>query len=549
MTIQNTTIRKAGPSQGNGVTTVFPFTFKVFTATDILVTYLNALAVESVLVLSTNYTVSLNADQNTSPGGSVTLLVAPVTATYITLTSQVTNTQTLALTNSGGFYPESINNALDRTVIEIQQLAEQASRSIAIPKSSTASPLLPSPAANNVLVWNNTATALINLPATAGTSLVDLAASTGSTLVGTTKGGTGSVTRTVASKLNDTVSVKDFGADPTGAVDSLGAFNAAIASLSSAGGTIDIPAGTWNLSAVPTTGTKSMVWNINSSADFIGAGTVGNGSFPRAVSNVSMEPTNVFIQSKTTKTSTAENAVGAVVIEMLQPVGVNGGALALYAATAGSNALTMSNLWAANFLVKAEGSANRGVWGVEIDVDSYSANAMYKGLEVTGIGSFDPQYGITIARADASRWQVGININNAETGINITGTGLGRGIAINSPLVINHSLFTARAIANGDTMMVLQRFTDTAPTGYFQSFVDTANTKQIFSVDVLGNVVGNSLTAKGAASATFAGAIAIGSAITLTATAGGASALPALPVSYLSFYAANVLYKIPFYAA
>ena len=137
MTIQNTTLRKAGPSQGNGVTTVFPFTFKVFTSTDILVTYLNASSVESVLVLTTNYTVSLNADQNTSPGGSVTLLVAPATGTYITLTSQVANTQTLALTNSGGFYPESINNALDRTVIEIQQLAEELSRTLKFPKSDS----------------------------------------------------------------------------------------------------------------------------------------------------------------------------------------------------------------------------------------------------------------------------------------------------------------------------------------------------------------------------------------------------------------------------
>ena len=137
MTIQNTTIRKAGPSQGNGVTTVFPFTFKVFTATDILVTYLDALGVESVLVLSTNYTVSLNADQNTSPGGSVTLLVAPATATYITLTSQVTNTQNLSLTNSGGFYPQSINDALDRTVIQVQQLAEVVSRCIVVAVSST----------------------------------------------------------------------------------------------------------------------------------------------------------------------------------------------------------------------------------------------------------------------------------------------------------------------------------------------------------------------------------------------------------------------------
>jgi len=199
MTIQNTTIRKAGPSQGNGVTTVFPFTFKVFTTADILVTYLDASSVESVLVLTTNYTVSLNADQNTSPGGSVTLLVAPATGTYITLTSQVANTQTLALTNSGGFYPESINNALDRTVIEIQQLAEQASRSITIPKSSTASPLLPIPTPLNVLAWNLDGTAITNVSLESSSNLSSYKAT-----------GTGAVTRTVASKLNDVVSIFDF---------------------------------------------------------------------------------------------------------------------------------------------------------------------------------------------------------------------------------------------------------------------------------------------------------------------------------------------------
>ena len=141
MTIQNTTIRKAGPSLGNGVTTVFPFTFKVFLASEILVTYLDSSAVESVLVLTTNYTVTLNSDQNASPGGSVTLLVAPASSTYITLTSQVANTQTLALTNSGGFYPESINNALDRTVIQVQQIAEKMTRTVSLRVSNTADPV------------------------------------------------------------------------------------------------------------------------------------------------------------------------------------------------------------------------------------------------------------------------------------------------------------------------------------------------------------------------------------------------------------------------
>ena len=249
MTIQNTTIRKAGPSQGNGVTTVFPFTFKVFTATDILVTYLDALAVESVLVLSTNYTVSLNADQNTSPGGSVTLLVAPATATYITLTSQVTNTQTLALTNSGGFYPESINNALDRTVIEIQQLAEQASRAVTIPKSATASPLLPIPTPLNVLAWNVDGTAITNVSLESSSNLSSYKAT-----------GTGAVTRTVASKLNDIVSVKDFGAVGDGVTDDTAAIQAAITYVASInGGTVNIPVGTFKVTSTFTIANSNIV--------------------------------------------------------------------------------------------------------------------------------------------------------------------------------------------------------------------------------------------------------------------------------------------------
>jgi len=140
MTIQNTTIRKAGPSQGNGVNTLFPFTFKVFVTTDVLVTYLNSVSAQSSLVLGSDYSISLNADQNAAPGGVVTLLWTPAAATYITLTSQVANTQNLALTNSGGFYPQSINDALDRVVIQVQQLAEQMSRTFQISVSSIGSP-------------------------------------------------------------------------------------------------------------------------------------------------------------------------------------------------------------------------------------------------------------------------------------------------------------------------------------------------------------------------------------------------------------------------
>ena len=57
----------------------------------------------------------------------------------------------------------------------------------------------------------------------------DLAASTGSSLVGYIAAGSGAVATTVQAKLRESVSVQDFGADPTGAMDATTAINAALA--------------------------------------------------------------------------------------------------------------------------------------------------------------------------------------------------------------------------------------------------------------------------------------------------------------------------------
>jgi hypothetical protein len=84
----SSSIRKAGPFPGNGVTTAFPFTFKVFSTADLLaVQAVTLTGAETTLALGANYTVSLNADQNANPGGTVTALVAPPTGETITLAS------------------------------------------------------------------------------------------------------------------------------------------------------------------------------------------------------------------------------------------------------------------------------------------------------------------------------------------------------------------------------------------------------------------------------------------------------------------------------
>ena len=84
-------------------------------------------------------------------------------------------------------------------------------------------------------------------------TLAALAASGGAALVGYINGGTGAVVTTVQTKLRETVSVLDFGADPTGAADSTAAFNSATqasAAYSTAlGYNIHVPSGVYKISS------------------------------------------------------------------------------------------------------------------------------------------------------------------------------------------------------------------------------------------------------------------------------------------------------------
>lgn len=133
MTISSTD-RVAGPFIGNDVTTALPFEFKVFSAADLLVVQLNvATGEQTTLVISTDYTVTLNSDQNTDPGGTVTLNSALATGREVTITSDLAYLQPTDLTNLGGFYPAVLNNALDRLTIFIQQLASGLVRTLRFP--------------------------------------------------------------------------------------------------------------------------------------------------------------------------------------------------------------------------------------------------------------------------------------------------------------------------------------------------------------------------------------------------------------------------------
>jgi len=128
-------VRTAGPFTGTGALSTYSFAFKVFQASDLLVIrQLISTGAQTTLALTTDYTVSLNADQDSSPGGSITLVAGALATTYtLLITSDVGNLQPTSLTNQGGFYPEVINDSLDRATIQIQQVAVKSGREMSAP--------------------------------------------------------------------------------------------------------------------------------------------------------------------------------------------------------------------------------------------------------------------------------------------------------------------------------------------------------------------------------------------------------------------------------
>ena len=274
-------VRIAGPYIGNGTATVFTFAFKVFTAANLQVVRVDtSTGLESTLILNTDYTVSLNTDQDSNPGGNVTLLAVLAVGFNMVITSDIANLQPTDLTNQGGFYPEVITDALDRATIQIQQMADELTRSIKIPITDGLSLDMELPSttdrANKYLVFDANGLPIVSAGSGTDTALrTDLAVSTvaaaGAGLIGYRNSSASSTARTVLSKLRDTVSVKDFGAVGDGVADDAAAITAAIAT----GKAVYLPTGTYKVLTTIVIPTQAMIFGDGKVKTKILAGTIG----------------------------------------------------------------------------------------------------------------------------------------------------------------------------------------------------------------------------------------------------------------------------------
>lgn len=177
MTISSTT-RKAGPFAGNGIATTFPFSFAVFDKTNVKAVLVNPNGVSSTLALDSDYSVQVNANQSSNPGGWVTYPISgsPLAAGYeMVLLGSLAYDQPTDITNSGGFYPNIIEDMSDRSTIQIQQLAEIASRAIVVNESESPPASLPTPSARaNTLMGFDATGNLITMPITASVGAGDM---------------------------------------------------------------------------------------------------------------------------------------------------------------------------------------------------------------------------------------------------------------------------------------------------------------------------------------------------------------------------------------
>src|SRR5579859_1864957 len=136
MTINNSANKVV--AAGNGVQTVFPFTFVGVNAGDISVILTDASGNNTTLAPSL-YTLALNtapAGQIWGLGGTVTnpLVGSPIPiGSTLTIIRNLPLTQLISLSNQGNEFPASVETGLDLLMMVLQQINELFSRAIVVP--------------------------------------------------------------------------------------------------------------------------------------------------------------------------------------------------------------------------------------------------------------------------------------------------------------------------------------------------------------------------------------------------------------------------------
>lgn len=114
------TFRSREDYTGNGATTYYPYQFRIYKATDLVVTRATPDGVETPLVLNTDYTVS---GIGKYAGGNVVLTTVLPTGYRLAIERALPITQETDLRNQGAYFAETHEDVFDRTIMLLQRFA------------------------------------------------------------------------------------------------------------------------------------------------------------------------------------------------------------------------------------------------------------------------------------------------------------------------------------------------------------------------------------------------------------------------------------------
>ncbi len=134
MTISSTTVKNS--YSGDGSTTSFNYTFKIFADSDLQVIIRSAAGTETVKTITTHYTVSGAGNAN---GGSITFTSGniPTSTETVVLRRAVPQTQAIDYIANDPFPAESHEEGLDRATMTTQQIQEELDRAIKLSRTNT----------------------------------------------------------------------------------------------------------------------------------------------------------------------------------------------------------------------------------------------------------------------------------------------------------------------------------------------------------------------------------------------------------------------------
>lgn len=218
-------------SLGNGVTTVFPYQFKILAATD-LVVYVAGL----LKTLNVDYSV---AGVGVDVGGSITFLTgAPGVGVRVVRTRSMRRERLTDYQLQGDFDTPVVNPDFDRAILITQELDAQLGRTLRLPPDELDTlPTLPSKTdrAGKYMAFDAGSLPVPSVGTGNDAALrTDLATSVagveGSLLIGFRASGAGAIARAVRNKLRDRIDARDFGVIADGVTDDTLAMQLATAS-------------------------------------------------------------------------------------------------------------------------------------------------------------------------------------------------------------------------------------------------------------------------------------------------------------------------------